>query len=76
MSKTQNVVSQFTTIRPPRAGGLCAQAWEMFADGAEHQGSPVTSKQLPDLARVTGFNLTNLRIELSRYNRFMAQIAA
>lgn len=76
MSKTQNAVSQFTTIRPPRAGGLCAQAWELFSDGATQQGSPVTSKQLPDLALATGFNLTNLRIELSRYNRFMAQLAA
>lgn len=76
MSKQANAaVTITTTIRPPRAGGLCAQAWELFADGAAQQGSPVTSKQLPDLAAATGLNLTNLRIELSRYNRFMAQIA-
>lgn len=79
MSKTNAVVaaSTFTTtIRPPRAGGLCAQAWELFATGAELQGAPVTSKQLPLLATTYGLNLTNLRIELSRYNRFMAQLAA
>jgi hypothetical protein len=64
-----------TTIRPPRAGGLCAQAWELFALGAEKQGSPVVSKQLPVLAETYGLNLTNLRIELSRFNRFMAQLA-
>ena len=77
MSKQASNTAQITTdIRPPRAGGLCAQAWELFAEGAKQQGSPVTSKQLPDLALATGLNLTNLRIELSRYNRFMAQIAA
>ena len=75
-SANANVVPFTTTIRPPRAGGLCAQAWELFADGSAKQGFPVASKQLPDLAEATGLNLTNLRIELSRYNRFMAQIAS
>ena len=77
MSKqaSANVVSFNTSIRPPRAGGLCAQAWELFAAVAQKQGSPCLSNQLPALSEKHGLNLTNLRIELSRFNRFMAQLA-
>jgi hypothetical protein len=76
MSKQASTSVQFTTtIRPPRAGGLCAQAWELFADIGAKQKSPCLSSQLPELAEKHGLNLTNLRIELSRYNRFMAALA-
>lgn len=71
MSRT---ATQPVTFNPPRAGGLCAQAWELFAEGAD-KGTPVTSAMLPDLALATSQNLTNLRIELSRYNRWMAKNA-
>lgn len=57
------------TFNPPKAHTLCGQAWAYFAAKAE-ANTPVTSKQLPAIAAETGFNLGNLKIELSRYNRY------
>ncbi len=68
---TRNVSAATLQINAPRAGGLCAMAWEAFADRA-NKGKPVVSKDLPGIAESTGLNLTNLRIELSRFNRYCA----
>lgn len=60
---------------PPNPAGLCGQAWALFAKGAV-ANAPVVSAQLPAIAAATGFNLGNLKIELSRYNRYTAAAAA
>jgi hypothetical protein len=62
------------TIKPPRAGGLCAQAWEAFEAHYVATKTPCTSKDLQNIAQGLNLNITNLRIELSRYNRFMRQL--
>lgn len=56
---------------PPNPLGLCGKAWAYFAAEAE-AGTPVVSKQLVTIAIRTGFNLGNLKCELSRYNRYQA----
>ncbi len=72
--QTNTATQQTVNFNPPRAGGKCALAWETFAECEARTGAPCTSKQLADIAEATGQNLTNLRIELSRYNRFMATL--
>jgi hypothetical protein len=67
MSKQASKSTNTTTIRAPQRFGLCMQAWAHFAS------KPTVSKDLPALAEQGGYNLTNLRIELSRYNRFVKQ---
>lgn len=49
--------------------GICRMTWDMFSTAT----APVKSCHLPRIAEETGLNLTNLRIELSRYNRFNAK---
>ena len=67
MSKqAQNTAVNFNA---PKPGGLCAVAWELFAD-ARNKNKPYSSKDLPGIAERTGLNLTNLRIEFSRFNRY------
>ncbi len=67
MSK-QATTRSTVSFNAPRANSICGMTWDMFACAE----TPVTSKHLPEIAEKTGFNLTNLRIELSRYNRFVA----
>lgn len=52
-------------VKAPKRG-ICRMTWDLFDTAT----APVTSKHLPVIAEKTGLNLTNLRIELSRYNRF------
>lgn len=59
---------------PPNPLGLCGQAWTLFAKNAA-ANTPVVSAQLPAIAAATGFNLGNLKIELSRYNRYTNAVA-
>lgn len=66
MSKQASKSTTTVAFKAPRAGGLCWCAWVHFAS------KPTTSKDLPAMAEEHGYNLTNLRIELSRYNRFIA----
>lgn len=56
---------------PPNPAGLCGQAWAYFATQAAN-GKPVVSKHLPTVAVETGFNLGNLKCELSRFNRYQS----
>ena len=46
--------------------GICRITWDLFDTAT----APVLAQHLPRVAEETGLNLTNLRIELSRYNRF------
>lgn len=59
---------------PPKAATLCGQAWSYFASQAA-AGTPVTSKMLATVAATNGWNIGNLKIELSRYNRYTASAA-
>jgi hypothetical protein len=65
MSKS---VTQVTVIKPPQRAGAIMSAWAIFA--AAPKGAPVVAAQLNDIAAAMQLNVTNLRIELSRFNRY------
>lgn len=66
MSKqTTKQASVRNGVKAPQRG-ICRMTWDLFDTATDK----VTSKHLPVIAEKTGFNLTNLRIELSRYNRY------
>jgi len=52
--------------------GVCAMAWDVFSSSKQ----PLSCADLPALAEQTGFNLSNLQIELRRWKRFNGHAAA
>jgi hypothetical protein len=76
MSQVSNVPSASNAIvatlpRVPRAGGLCAQVWDI-CHAAAKKGAPIQSKEISGICATLGLNLNNFKIERSCYNRFVA----
>ncbi|UPT53354.1 hypothetical protein [Synechococcus phage Ssp-JY38] len=53
-------------IKRPRAGGLCAQAWDLF----DKMGPATTTKQAVAKGEELGLNANNIRIEICRWRKF------
>lgn len=53
-------------IKRPRAGGLCAQAWDLF----DSMGPTATTKDAVTKGEALGLNANNIRIEICRWRKF------
>lgn len=57
-------------VRRPKPETLCGQAWAIFDDVSQRNGSPATIGESLEISRSQGLNDSNVRAEYARWRKF------
>lgn len=57
-------------VRRPKPETLCGQAWAIFDEVSQRNGSPATIGESLDISRPKGLNDSNVRAEYARWRKF------
>lgn len=69
-AKAQNKMPESNGVRRPKPETKCGQAWAVFDEVSQKNGSPASIKESLEIAKARGLNEGNVRVEYARWRKF------